>query len=439
MGVGMIYLYKYNMGIRATMLIYEEFRMILRDIVETVLSPFLYVRQAPFLNKEEYAHLKEEPIEIYISSAYFASHWMSDIMKLSVKEMFNKSEALFLAFDYSITLKHGIRTRKQLIKEKKKLGTIAFAMEYNNEMVGEIDGGFYDFEKLDKLQNLKKAFYPKYKNLKSETGKKNKFNIPRIAGEIRVVSVDIAMVNKAENDNSVITYIRALPSGSYYERQVPLQEAFKGENTTIQANKIKEAFYDFDADYIVLDCQNSGLNVFDELGKISYNEEKDIERPAFTCFNDKDVASRVKNRQALPVVFSFKGQLEINQQMHYAMSDVIDKDRLKLLLNSAKASDYLDEQDFYNKANSEERVEFEVPYMQIDLLINEMVNLKQVIKQSKYLALEEPSTGTKDRYISLAMGNYFIKTLEAKLSNYEDDDEDWDDEPMFVSEVNFTL
>lgn len=420
-------------GIRATMLIYEEFRMIEKNIIDTVLSPFLYIRQADYLKKSEYEHLVEEPIEIYISSAYFAAHWMSNLIKMTVKDMYNKSEAIFLAYDYSITLKHGIRTRKQLMREKKKLGTLAFAMEYENEMVGSSENPFYIFDKLDKLQVLKKSFYPRYWfNGKYCNGKKNKFAIPKVAGEVRILSVDIAMVSGDKNDNSVATCIRGLPNGDYYERQVPYVEVFGGENTEIQAKKIKRLFYDFEADYLVLDTQNSGLNVFEDLGKIIYDEERDIEYPAFTCFNDKDVASRVKNKEALPVVFSFKGQLEINQKMHYAMADVVDKGRLKLLSNVVKAGDYLDEQDFYNKASTEEKVDFEVPYMQTDLLINEMVNLKQVIRQGRYLALEEPSTGTKDRYISLAMGNYLVKILEEDLIN-NDEDEDWGDMPMFVS------
>ena len=66
-------------------MIYEEFRMIKKDIIDFVLSPFLIIRQVPYLNNPEYEHLKEEPTEIYISSAYFAQHWMSKMIKLSVE------------------------------------------------------------------------------------------------------------------------------------------------------------------------------------------------------------------------------------------------------------------------------------------------------------------------------------------------------------------
>lgn len=430
-------------GLRATVIIYEEFRMIKKEIVDMVLSPFLIPRQVPYLNKnpewlKKYPYLKEEPMEIYISSAYFASHWMSETIKMAVKDMFNKSEGIFLSFDYAITLKHGIRTRKQMEREKKKLGSIAFAMEYGNEMVGSADGAFYDFESLDKLQKLKKAFYPK--EISEFTDKKNKLNIPKQAGEVRVVSVDISVMGGKENDNSAITCIRGLPSGDFYERQVPYQETYQGKTNTDQAIRIKQVFYDFQADYIVMDAAGVGIGVFEELGKINNDEARDIEYPAFTCFNDKDLASRIKNRNALPLIYTFKGQLESNQLMHFAMKDVIDRGRLKLLLNAMRAKDYLEEQGFYNKATIDEQVDYEAPYMETDLLINEMANLKKVIKQGKWLALEEPSTGTKDRYISLAMGNLFIKDyLEVRLSPDDDEGEDLSDLGYFVSGIEFKI
>ena len=55
--------------------------------------------------------------------------------------------------------------------------------------------------------------------------------------------------------------------------------------------------------------------------------------------------------------------------------------------------------------------------MYSDLTLNEMINLKKVYIQGGKIKLEEPSTGTKDKYISAAMGNLFIQEeLETKLT-----------------------
>jgi hypothetical protein len=63
-------------GSRSTCLIYEEFRMIDKQVIDSVLSPFSIVRQAPYMQRQEYSNIYEEPIEIYISSSWMKSHWM---------------------------------------------------------------------------------------------------------------------------------------------------------------------------------------------------------------------------------------------------------------------------------------------------------------------------------------------------------------------------
>ena len=48
---------------------------------------------------------------IYISSAAPASHWMGKLLKDTVKSRFTDKRACMLATDYSIALKHNIKTK----------------------------------------------------------------------------------------------------------------------------------------------------------------------------------------------------------------------------------------------------------------------------------------------------------------------------------------
>lgn len=425
-------------GLRATVLVYEEFRMIKKLIIDSVLSPFLIVRPVPYLKKKEYSHLQEEPIEIYISSAWFKNHWMWDMIKMSVNEMYKTKDALMIGFDYSITLKHNIRTRKQLIKEKKKLDNTTYDMEYLNLMVGGAENAYYTFELLNKCQKNKKVFYPR-KHLDVIENKKNKFDIPKQNGEIRIVSVDIAMITRKDgsNDNTVISCLRALPIKESYERQLSYIEAFNGGNTTEQATRIKEIFYDFDADILVLDTQNAGVSVADELGKVCYDENRDCEYPAMTSYNDDNIADRIRNKTAQPVIYSFKGNAGLNHQMHLAMKDVLEKNKIKLLINSTESKDYLDTKKEYTTSSVETKALFELVFIQGDLLINEMLNLSyEINNNSNTLKLTEPRNGTKDRYISIAMGNYVIKELERNLINKQEDF-NWSSIPSCVTSVTY--
>lgn len=72
-------------GYRATVMIYEEFRMIVKNIIDSVLSPFLYIRQADYLKLPEYSSMVEEPKEVYISSAWYQSHWMWKLIQTLTK------------------------------------------------------------------------------------------------------------------------------------------------------------------------------------------------------------------------------------------------------------------------------------------------------------------------------------------------------------------
>jgi hypothetical protein len=393
--------------------------MIDKNIIDSVLSPFLVVRQPPYLKKPEYAYLQEEPQEIYISSSWFKSHWMWNFMKVVVKDMFTTKESLLIGFDYAITLKHNIRTKKQLIKEKKKMDSLTFDMEYKNLMIGTAENAYFDFELLNRAQKIKKAFYPR-KHIDVIEKKKNKYDIPRQQGEIRVIGVDIAMVKnkKGQNDNTVIHCIRALPIKDYYERQDVYIEAFNGGNTSEQAIRIKELFYDFNADYLVLDTQNAGISISDELGKVLYDDNRDCEYPAWTSFNDENTAERIKNKDAIPIIYGIKANASLNHEMHLAIKDSFEQGKIKLLINSTKSKDYLDIKKEYREASAETKALFDLPYVQTDLLVNEMVNLSyEINKSSNTLKLIEPSNGYKDRYISLSYANLFIKKLEEDLQD----------------------
>ena len=104
-------------GLRSTILITDEFRLVDKNILDSILSPTEIVRPTPYTMKPEYAHLKEEPREIYLSSAFYKSHWMWELIKQAIQESYTENAVLF-ATDYALTLKHGIRTKKQLLREK---------------------------------------------------------------------------------------------------------------------------------------------------------------------------------------------------------------------------------------------------------------------------------------------------------------------------------
>lgn len=106
-------------GYRGNILILEEFRMIDENILNTVLKPFLNVyRQPPFLKKEKYKHLTEENIELYISSAYFSSHWMQKAMEGAREAMLRGRDTVLFSMDYLTSIHHGLLSRKRVENDR---------------------------------------------------------------------------------------------------------------------------------------------------------------------------------------------------------------------------------------------------------------------------------------------------------------------------------
>ena len=56
--------------------------------------------------------------------------------------------------------------------------------------------------------------------------KKNPYEIPKVAGEVRIVSVDIATRANSANDNSIIICTRLIPSKKAYMGAVIIAQSF---------------------------------------------------------------------------------------------------------------------------------------------------------------------------------------------------------------------
>ena len=431
-------------GYRATVMIYEEFRMIAKNIIDSVLSPFLYVRQADFLNYEEYSGMIEEPKEVYISSAWYQNHWMWDLIRTFVKDMLTNQSSCVIGMDYSISLKHNIKTRNFLIKERKKLDPISWAIEYENQMIAENARSFFNYEQLNKNRTLKRAFYPR-RNEDALLKQKNKYDIQKQVGEVRIISCDIAMEGGSETDNSIFSCIRLLPESSEYKvmdstgehievkrgyrRQVVYMEPVHGGETTKQAIRIKQLYTDFNADYCVLDGRNAGISVYDMLAKVLFDEERNVEYKPWKCMNDEKVASRIQIAGAEENVYIIKAQLETNSAIAESMRDVLTSRMIDFLISNTEAVDEIG--NFFPEyaiADVDTQLFFERPYLETAALINEMIDLEYERGEQTGLIKIINNNNRKDRYTSVSYGNYFAKMLEHDLLS---DSAEYEYTPLF--------
>lgn len=444
------------LGYRSTVLIFEEFKRIDKYIVDKVLKPFQMARPAQFRTNEkceqygvkyrENDEFLEEAVNIYISSAAPTSHWMGKLLKDTISSKYKDNTSCMLATDYSIALKHAIKTRAQLIEAKRTTDPITWREEYENEMLREGANAYFTYGLLTKNQTNKKAFYPRrYEDVRNK--KKNPYSIPKQNGEIRIVACDMAFIERSnKNDNSCFTCIRALPESITYEssnidgktieiksgyRRIPSYiEANPGSDVDKQAIRIKQLYYDFEADYVVLDTRNGGILTYDRLAKVLYDEDRDCEYPAWRCMNDDDIAKRVNVSGAVENVFAINASQKLNNDIAISLRNILDSQMIDLLVNFDEAKDILESNipEYLASPDSDVMSFYERPYLETQALVNEMMSLEYTRnEQTGVITLYETGSNTKDRYVSLAYGNYFISLLEQDLIS---DNSDYDFEPL---------
>ena len=419
-------------GERSTFTIGEEFRIMDKQKFDSIVKPFAYARQTPYMKNPKYQDEKilvEEPRQILISSAYHKGLWWYKETLDTVKMMLNGKDSGFIAFDYLLAIKHNIKTKKAIAKDRSTMDEITFLEEYENIPWGENSNAYFKLDMFKKNRNLKKAFYPLRNDILDK--KKNPNDIKRTEGEIRIVSVDIATRKGSNNDNTIITCIRALPTAKGYEREYVYLESHQGEHTGKQALRIKQIYHDFEADYIVLDLQQAGITVFERLATITKDEERGIEYDAFTVFEhkslDKKLIEELQQKtlgvNAKQVIYPIMANSKLNNDIAVDFRDRLQRNMCSFLIDDSDAELYLSKhnKEYINSKDVNLHVWFLKPYIESVLLINESINLEYSFSGG-YVKLDTIGTARKDRYTSCSYGGYFISLLELDLLKSTDDD-----------------
>lgn len=427
-------------GLRSTDAVREEFRQIDKNIDDSVISPFQTIRQAPYMIDPFYASiedLKEDPIDIYISSSWFDDgHWMWDIVDQAYNDMLDNGSSAMLAFDESITLKHNIRTQRQMQQEKKKQDPITWQIEFLNLKIRNNASAFFTYSMLTDNQVLRQIFYPRnHKDVKFH--KKNKYTIPKQDGEIRVVSCDIAFVEGKQNDNSIYACIRGIPESLTYETEnseIEVKQGYKRQysyiesnqigDTTKQAIRIRQLYEDYEGDYIVLDCRNGGLQILYTLGKTLYDEERGIEYPPLKCMNNDTYADVVKNPNAPAVIFAINATQQLNSDIAYSFRRSLMEHRMELLINynTAKEEILNENKEYLNEFNIDLQLEYEKPFLETQAMISECAELLyEKSPQTGAIKIYEQGSNRKDRYTACSYGSYFYDQLELDLLGSDSD------------------
>lgn len=411
-------------GNRATLLLLDEFRLISKDVIDTILRKFLTQRRMPKyeeLSKEEKKaeYQKEKNKIMFLSSAFYSDHWSytkcQDIFKFMLDD---RKHQFVCGLPYQLSISEGLLDSELVADEmaESDFSDIKFSMEYEALWWGSGIDSFFDYATISKNRKIK---YPMLPDRLSSKLKSNQLKIPpKQNGEKRLLSADIALMSskKHNNDASAIFINQMMPTkaGRYVSNFV-YADSNEGLRTEQEALVIRKLYDEYECDYIVLDCAGVGLGVYDCLARDITDPDTGEVYPALSCCNDKVMADRCTDPNAAKVIWSIKASAQFNSDCAILLREGFKSGRIRLLDTEYAGEEYLGDLAGYNSLNPAEKFELQLAYVQTTLLIDELTKLQHDESAGK-VRVYERSGMRKDRYSSINYNFYVATILENKIN-----------------------
>lgn len=434
-------------GSRATVLIYEERRLIKPNIIHSVFRPMGHPRQAEFLKKPQYANdprWLEETRTLSLSSACYTfeplyKHWQN-----SVVDMFTHPDTRTNVFagDIFMSIENGLKTVGDYNKAKRASTEESFRLEDLNEFLGESLDSFFSYESFKTNQVVEHCFRPP--TVQDLIVGNACYSPPRAENEIRLVVADFAWTETKsktnESDNSIAFCMRGVWRKDHFEKYVDYIERLPtADDADGCADRLKELFFLYNADYLVPDARSGGESIVNSLSKPydgEYSSFIDVRGLTVADTMQYQVAPRDKldyyrskavDKNGVPCIIPFFGTAALNTSYWRSMKQALERGRVKFLLSMSDKQEQLEDNGEYFKFSSQELAEKLAPYGQTDLLVSESVNLRTEIKNDQ-IKLEAPRGGHRDRSVTCAMGLLVFDLIENEWQRQDQEEEfDFDD------------
>jgi hypothetical protein len=291
-----------------------------------------------------------------------------------VRAFLTREDYFVCALPYQLAILEGIADRKDIENKIQEDGFSysRWAMERECIFLGANEEAFFSYEDLDKVRTLDFPIYTQdvYNTIDD---KKLKYPLKK-SGEIRILSVDVALMGGRKNDNTAAFFIQLVPIGTdkykQYKRNIAYGETYEGGHTKFQSLQIRRLFDEFDCDYLVLDSTTPGIGIYDDLITDIFDKERLTTYTALNCMNNDDMAKRCTVPNARKVIYAVKGNAEFNSDCAVMLRDDIKQGKLRLLVNSDDGERVLKSFKWYNDLDPYMQAKLLLPYIQTHLLID---------------------------------------------------------------------
>lgn len=404
-------------GLRSTCICCDEVRLIDQRIIDTIIRPMNSApRAAGYLNKPEYSHLKEIPQEYYLSSAWYCQSELYDKAKTYTANMLTDGLKYFVCdLPYQLSIREGILLRQTIENEMSEatFSEISFSMERCGLFWGSSEDALFTYKMMTERRILNEALFP------LEYYRTNNIKIPeKKKGEIRILSVDVALMASKRHDNDASTLLihSAVPTSAHrYMDNLVYVETQEGLLTDELGLLIMRYYYQYNCDYIVIDAQSIGTGTYDFMMTDRFDPIYGQTYGALSCCNNPDMADRCKVKGAPKVIWAIKASGTLNDTMVKSLRSGLQNGYINLLVSDDMAELKLPSLiKHYNKLSENMQIQMKLPYIQTTLLINEMINLEHDVVNG-LIKVHEKTGMRKDRYSSFEYGYWVIQELSKNL------------------------
>ena len=370
-------------------------------------------RDPGYLKYPEYSHLKEHNIQMYMSSAWYQSHWSYEHVKSYWVNMLKGKSYFVCALPYQLSVKEGLLFKDDIEDEMSEstFDPITFSMEMEGLFYSDTSGSFFTYKD---VSSARKLFGNALNPVEYYVNGKEK-EIPNLVDdEIRILSVDVALLSSKNRDNDasalIITRNYPMNDNDYISQPVYLK-TYEGLTTDDLGLEVMKTFYMFKCTHLVLDYNGVGMGVLDFIIKNQHDDERNVTYKALNVYNNEELAERCKVKDAPRVVWAIKGTASLNDQICHLLRSGIQNNRIELLGNEYGAEEYFIENvKGYKRMNHRDQALFKAPYLQTTMLVTELVNLQYEVRRDN-VRIYEKSGMRKDRYSSLGYNYYVLNEL----------------------------
>lgn len=324
-----------------------------------------------------------------------------------------------------MAIDNGFKTWGDLRKAKKMSSEMDYNMETLNQMVGENEDAFFTIKSFKENQVLERAFVPP---IAADLYTQRDLGNPKKADdEVRLIITDYAFANttaKEKNDNTIIMLMSLHWKGNRFERHVDWIGGHPASDSLGACDRSRELFWDYDSNYWIPDNRSGGEVLFNRATMPWDHPERGrlFDSRGLTVVDDmslhvvpdnkiKDLKERTVDKNAYPCIIPFIGTPELNSIAWIELKKQLESNNIKFLVSVQDKQTELEDSGEYFKLTSEELADVLVPYGQVEAMIQEAVNLSAEFKDGR-VKLSEPRSGTKDRAVVLAYGNYIASLIE---------------------------